>query len=228
MADRGTGAAHRNRTAKADPTEWHGHRIVTEDDLGVVFDPEADEAERVRLARRRRTRHRIVIAVLVSALLLGALFALSVLRGWIVLSEPEPAPTASAGCPAGPFTYQPPETVTVNVFNTTAAAGLAGQVSDALAERGFLRGTVGNSTVNREGMTAIIMSGPEGEAAAFTVQQQIPDTQYVQDDREGAAVDVVLGSGYTTLVPAENVMSTAAGPMSCPWTTETSPPAPAG
>lgn len=227
MTDKVSGAAHRNRTAKADPTEWHGHRIVTEDDLGAVFDPEADEAERVRLARRRRLRHRIVIGVLVFALLLAALFAQAVLRGWIVLSEPEPAPTASAECPAGPFTYQSPDSVTVNVFNTTPTPGLATQVSDALAERGFVRGTVGNSTVNREGMTAIIISGPNGEAAAFTLQQQIPGTQYVQDDRDGSIVDVVLGSGYTSLVPAENVATTAAGPMSCPWTTETTPPAPA-
>ena len=228
MTDKTSGPAHRNRTAKADPTEWHGHRIVTEDDLGVVFDPEADEAERVRLAGRRRRRHRIVIAVLVGVLLLAALFAQAVLRGWIVLSEPEPAPVASSECPAGPFSYQPPDTVTVNVFNTTATPGLATQVSDALAERGFVRGTVGNSTVNREGMTAIIISGPEGEAAAFTLQQQIPGTQYIQDEREGSVVDVVLGSGYTTLVPPENVAATAAGPISCPWMTQTPTPAPAG
>ncbi|WP_342022984.1 LytR C-terminal domain-containing protein [Arthrobacter citreus] len=225
MTDRPSGTAHRNRAAKADPTEWHGHRIVTEDDLGAVFDPEADEAERVRLARRRRLRHRIVIAVLVVLLLLAALFAQALQKGWIELSEPEVAPTASAECPAGPFTYQPPETVTVNVFNTTPTAGLATQVSDALAERGFLRGTVGNSMVNRVGMTAIIISGPDGEAGAFTLQQQIPGTQYVQDEREDTSVDVVLGSGYTTLVPPESVLATAAGPMSCPWMSETPTPA---
>ena len=224
MTDRPSGTAHRNRAAKADPTEWHGHRIVTEDDLGAVFDPDADEAERVRLAGRRRRRHRIVIAVLVVLLLLAALFAQALQKGWIVLSEPEVAPSASAECPAGPFIYQPPETVTVNVFNTTPTAGLATQVSDALTERGFLRGTVGNSMVNRAGMTAIIISGPDGEAGAFTLQQQIPGTQYVQDDRADTSVDVVLGSGYTTLVPAESVFTTASGPMSCPWNAETPAP----
>ena len=225
MTDKTSGAVHRNRAAKADPTEWHGHRIVTEDDLGAVFDPEADEAERVRLAERRRRRHRIVIAVLVVLLLLAAFFAQALQKGWIVLSEPEVATTASAECPAGPFIYQPPETITVNVFNTTPTAGLATQVSDALAERGFLRGTVGNSAVNREGMTAVIVSGPDGEAAAFTLQQQIPGTQYHQDEREGTSVDVVLGSGYTTLVPPESVLTTAPGPMSCPWMSETPTPA---
>lgn len=226
MTDQPPAVRHRNRTAKNDPTEWHGHRIVTEDDLGAVFDPEADEAARVRIARRRRLRHRIVIGFLVFLLLLGVLFGVAVLRGWIVLSTPSSAPTASTECPAGPFTYQPPDTVTVNVFNTTPTQGLATQVSDALAERGFQRGTVGNSTVNREGMTAIITSGPSGEAAAFTLQQQIPGTQYVQDARADASVDVVLGSGYTALVPADKVSTAATGPMSCPWQSETpSPPA---
>lgn len=228
MTEKSSGTRHRSRAAKADPTEWHGHRIVTEDDLGAVFDPEADAALRVRRARRRRLRHRIVIALLVLVLLLAAIFAFGVLRGWIVLSEPEPAPVAAEECPAGPFTYQSPDTVTVNVYNTTPTPGLATQVSDALAERGFERGTVGNSTVNRVGMTAIIISGPDGAAAAFTLQQQIPSTQYVQDDRADSTVDVVLGSGYTALVPPESVPATATGPISCPWTTESPTPAAAG
>jgi len=226
MTDRPSGAQHRNRAAKSDPTEWHGHRIVTEDDLGAVFDAEANEAARVRLARRRQLRHRIVISLLLAVLLAAALFAVAVLRGWVVLSEPPAKPVASSECPAGPFISQPPDTITVNVYNTTPTAGLAGQVSEALAQRGFQQGTVGNSSVNREGMTAIIISGPEGEAAAFTLQQQIPETQYVQDDRAGATVDVVLGSGYAALVPAEKVSAAVAGPMSCPWMSETpSPPA---
>lgn len=226
MTDQPPGEARSNRTAKRDPTEWHGHRIVTEDDLGAVFDAEADEAERMRIARRRRLRHRIVIGILVVGLLLSALFAQALVQGWIVLSQPKPEAVAAAECPAGPFTSQPPETVTVNVYNSTPTAGLATQVSDGLAERGFLRGTVGNSPTNREGMTAIIISGPGGEAAAFTLQQQIAGTQYVQDDREDATVDVVLGSGFTALVPAENVAPAATGPLSCPTATETPAPAP--
>lgn len=227
MTDRPSGAEHRNRAAKSDPTEWHGHRIVTEDDLGAVFDAEANEAARVQLARRRQQRHRIVIGLLAAVLLASALFAVAVLRGWIDLSEPSTKPVASKECPAGPFSYQAPDTITVNVYNTTPTAGLATQVSEALAQRGFQKGTVGNSSVNREGMTAIIISGPEGEAAAFTLQQQIPETQYVQDDRADASVDVVLGSGYAALVPAEKVSAAAAGPMSCPWMSETPAP-PAG
>ena len=226
MTDKLTGHQHRNRSAKSDPTEWHGHRIVTEDDLGAVFDAEADAAALARVVRRRQLRHRIVIGTLAALLLAAALFAVAVLQGWIVLSEPEPKPVASSnGCPAGPYSYQSPDTVTVNVYNTTPTTGLATQVSDALAERGFQRGTVGNSSVNREGMTALVVSGPEGEAAAFTLQQQIAGTQYVQDGRSDTTVDVVLGSGYKTLVPAENLSATATGPLSCLVQTETPAPA---
>ncbi len=226
MTERPSGAQHRNRAARNDPTEWHGHRIVTEDDLGAVFDAEANEAARVKLAQRRQLRHRIVIGLLAAVLLASAVFAVAVLRGWIVLSETATRPVASKECPAGPFSYQPPDTITVNVYNTTPTAGLATQVSEALAQRGFQKGIVGNSSVNREGMTAIIISGPEGESAAFTLQQQVPGTQYVQDDRADESVDVVLGSGYTQLVPAEKVSTAAAGPMSCPWMSQTpSPPA---
>ncbi|WP_104055712.1 MULTISPECIES: LytR C-terminal domain-containing protein [unclassified Arthrobacter] len=227
MTDKPSGVQHRNRAAKSDPTEWHGHRIVTEDDLGAVFDAEANEAARVRLARRRQQRHRIVIGLLLAVLLAAALFALAVLRGWIVLPESETKPVASTECPAGPFTYQDSDTITVNVYNTTATAGLATQVSEALAQRGFQKGIVGNGSVNREGMTAIIISGPDGEEAAFTLQQQIPGTQYVQDDRADTTVDVVLGSGYAALVPTDKVSASAAGPMSCPWMSETPAP-PAG
>lgn len=222
-----TGAQHRDRAAKYDPTEWHGHRIVTEEDLGAVFDAEADEAARVRLARRRRLLHRIVIVVLAGLLLAAALFAVAVLRGWIVLSEPELSPEVSAECPAGPFSYQPPETVTVNVYNTTPTPGLATQVAEALAARGFAVGTVGNNVINREDMTAVVVSGPSGEASAFTLQQQIPGTQYLQDDRADTSVDVVLGSAYTELVPAESVSTAATGPMSCPWKTESPAASPA-
>ena len=225
MTERPSAARHRNRAAKRDPTEWHGHRIVTEDDLGAVFEPAADAAARAGRAHSRRLRHRFVIGTLAAALLAAALFAAAILQGWIVLPQPEPAPVAAVECPAGPFTPLAPETVTVNVYNTTPTAGLASQVSGALVERGFVPGTVGNSSVNRAGMTAIVISGPAGEAAAFTVQQQIPDTQYVQDDREDATVDVVLGSGYTALAAPESV-SAAAGPLSCAVATESASPAP--
>lgn len=205
------------REAEGDPTEWHGHRIVTEQDLGAVFDDDGDaEAAELR-AKRKRTLHGVVLGVLAGLLVLAAVVAQGINAGWINLPRPEARPAVETGCPAGPYMYQSPESVTVNVYNTTAQPGLAGQVAEALKARGFAIGVVGNSTVNREGMTAIILSGPDGESGAFTMQQQIPDTQYIQDDRDDASVDVVIGSAYTTLVPVEKAEAAAPGPISCPW-----------
>ena len=202
--------------AKGDLTEWHGHRIVTEQDLGAVFDYGSDPGAEER-AQRKRTLHAVVLGLLVAVLIAAAVIAQGLTAGWISLPRAEPRPVVESGCPAGPYTYQSPESVTVNVYNTTATPGLAGKVAEALGSRGFAIGVVGNSTVNREGMTAIILSGPEGEPGAFTIQQQIPNTQYIQDDRDDASVDVVLGSGYSDLVPLEQAQAAAPGPISCPW-----------
>ncbi|MBF4992662.1 LytR C-terminal domain-containing protein [Arthrobacter gandavensis] len=204
------------RGAESDPTEWHGHRIVTEQDLGTVFDEDGAEAAAFH-ARRKRRFHNIVLGSVAGLLLLVTVVAQGISAGWISLPQPEARPAVETGCPAGPFLNQPPETVTVNVYNTTATPGLAGKVAEALKTRGFSIGVVGNSTVNREGMTAIILSGPSGESGAFTMQQQIPDTQYIQDDRDDASVDVVIGSGYSDLVPLEQAQAAAPGPISCPW-----------
>ena len=204
------------RDAGSDPTEWHGHRIVTEQDLGAVFDEDGDPAAELR-ARRKRKFHGVVLGALIGLLVLAAVVAQGISAGWINLPRSEARPAVETGCPAGPYLYQSPEAVTVNVYNTTATPGLAGEVAEALKNRGFSIGVVGNSTVNREGMTAIILSGPDGEPGAFTLQQQIPDTQYIQDDRDDASVDVVIGSGYNNLVPVEKAEAAAPGPISCPW-----------
>jgi len=189
---------------------------VTEQDLGAVFDEDGDDAAELR-AKRKRRFHGVVLGVLIGLLVLAAVVAQGISAGWISLPRPEARPAVESGCPAGPYLYQSPETVTVNVYNTTATPGLAGQVAEALKTRGFSIGVVGNSTVNREGMTAIILSGPDGESGAFTMQQQIPDTQYIQDDRDDASVDVVIGSGYSNLVPVEQAQAAAPGPITCPW-----------
>lgn len=203
------------RGAKADPTQWHGHRIVTEEDLGAVFDEDDDAGARRR--QRKQKFHGVVLGGLAAVLIATAVVAQGITAGWIPLPSADSRPATDSGCPAGPYLYQSPETVTVNVYNTTATPGLAGQVAEALKARGFAIGVVGNSTVNREGMTAIILSGPDGESGAFTMQQQIPDTQYIQDDRDDASVDVVVGSGYSDLVPLEKAEAAAPGPISCPW-----------
>ena len=119
------------REAGSDPTEWHGHRIGTEQDLGAVFDEDGDDAAELR-AKRKRRFHGVVLGVLIGLLVLAAVVAQGISAGWISLPRPEARPAVESGCPAGPYLYQSPETVTVNVYNTTATPGLAGQVAEAL------------------------------------------------------------------------------------------------
>jgi hypothetical protein len=211
--------------ATGDPAEWRGHRIVTEDDLGAVFGDSDDAA--TRRTKRRRAFHGVVLGMLIAVLIAAAVALQGITAGWIDLPRPALRPPPQTDCPAGPYLYQSPDTVTVNVYNSTPTPGLATEVADALRDRGFNVGQTGNSTVNRAGMTAIILSGPEGEAQAFTVQQQIPSTHYIQDDRKDSSVDVVVGSAYEGLNPVEKARAAIPGPISCPWSSG-APPADAG
>lgn len=219
MTNQPSRGSSRSKAAKRDPKEWHGHRIVTEDDLGAVFvaDDDGENDRLVRRARRRRIRHGVVLGVLIVVVAAAALFAQAVREGRLALPQPGGTPvSAQEGCPAGPFSYQAATSVTVNVFNSTATPGLANSAAESLSQRGFSVGTVGNASLNREGMTAVIRSGPAGQQAAYTLQQHIPDTEYVADDRTDATVDVILGSGFSSLAPAAQAEAAGPGPLSCP------------
>ncbi|MHA7263133.1 LytR C-terminal domain-containing protein [Arthrobacter sp. TMN-37] len=207
MADYRPGRRER-ALAKRDPTEWHGQRIVTETDLGAVF--ASDEAER-SARNSRRIRHGVVLVLLAGLVGAAAFTAVGINRGDIRIAALEPTPRPTETCPAGPFDYQDPSSVTVNVYNSTDIEGLAGTAAGQLRERAFVVAEVGNRPVDPTGMTAIIVSGPEGEANAFTLQRTIPESVYVVDRRKGRTIDVVLGSAFTTIAPAEGLDTTPGG-----------------
>jgi hypothetical protein len=194
--------------AKRDPTEWHGHRIVTETDLGAVF--VADDAARRRRASRRRIRHGIVLVLLLALLGAAVYVALGIARGDITVGAAEPAPEPTSTCPAGPFDFQDPSAITVNVYNSTSIDGLATTAADQLRGRAFAVREIGNRQVSTSAMTAVIVSGEGGHANAFTLQRTIPGSVYVADEREDRTVDVILGSSYAGIVPPEGVDVTPA------------------
>ena len=86
--------------------------------------------------------------------------------------------------------------------------------------------SVGNRSVGQTNMTAIIVSGPSGYAQAFTLLRTIPGTIYVEDERPDATVDVVLGSEFEALVPAEEVNAEPGGLVCELPSTASPPPAP--
>jgi len=171
---------------------------------------DANETARVR----RRVLHGAVLVLLVGLIAAGIIVALAVINGRLKIPSAEPAPTPVSSCPASTFDYTPTDKVSVNVFNSTSRAGLARSVADELLARKFVVGNVSNTSPGYRGVAAVV-SGPAGQAAAFTVQRNLQGSDYFQDGRNDASVDVILSQDYTALVPPELVDQTP-GKLSCP------------
>jgi LCP family protein required for cell wall assembly len=108
----------------------------------------------------------------------------------------EPAAAAPAA-PEGPTV--PPSAVTVDVLNGTGTTGLAGTVADLLRGQGFAVGAVGNEpgTVNE----SLVRYGPNVLEQARTVAAAVPGSVLQASDSIGDAVQLVIGPGYSTVVP---------------------------
>ena len=108
------------------------------------------------------------------------------------------APPTEAAPAAQPLTVAP-SSVTVDVLNGTGTTGLAGTVGDLLRAQGFGVGTVGNEpgTVNE----TVVRHGPNGAEQARTVAAAVPGAVLQPSDSIGDAVQLVIGPGYSTVVP---------------------------
>lgn len=180
-----------------DPSVYHGHRVITGDELRAQFEAERDERER-RRRRWRRIRHAALLVLLLAVVVSGATGAWAILTGRLVLSQQAASPVPTVGCPAGPFDYVPPQSVHLNVFNAAGQEGLARNVADQLAQRKFVIGKVDNSKTAGS-PTAVIVSGPAGEADAFTVQRNVPGSVFMLDSRGDASVDLILLPAFKKL-----------------------------
>ena len=105
-----------------------------------------------------------------------------------------------------------PSEITLSVYNTTYREGLAKDVADELADRGFTVDATGNdpSGAYLPDEVAVIRYGPDGAKAAARLSEHVPGatTQRVER-REGEAVDLVLGNAYSDLVPITEVPEVA-------------------
>lgn len=214
QGEAGQPVPHRHRHGGEDPLHWHGHRIVTEQDLEETF--AADESEKSSVYMWRRIRHGIVLLLLLALIIAGVFMAVAIARGDLKVPgfEPEAAPPPPT-CPAGVHNYPPNNAITVNVYNGTLEEGLAAEVGLQLQIRGYTLGQTGNKDISRPGLTAVLVSGPAGEANAFNLQRNIPSTDYVADSRSDASVDVILGSGFEGLVE-QGLVDQTPGALSCP------------
>ncbi len=110
----------------------------------------------------------------------------------------EGVPPAEAA-PAGTALTVPPDSVAVDVLNGTGTTGLAGTVADLMRAEGFAVGAVGNEpgTVNE----TVVRHGPDALEPARTVAAAVPGAVLVPSDSIGDTVQLVVGPGYSTVVP---------------------------
>jgi hypothetical protein len=93
--------------------------------------------------------------------------------------------------------------VTVNVYNASQRAGLANRVGINLQRRGFLAGTVANSTSEVKPDAVAILTDDRDDPRVKLVAQQFEGVEYSEPDIKIAdGVTVVVGDGYKELVKA--------------------------
>jgi LCP family protein required for cell wall assembly len=133
-------------------------------------------------------------------------------------AQPE---AASAAPPAPQGAAIAPSAVSLDVLNGTGKTGLAGTVADLLRGQGFTVGSVGNEpgTVNE----TVVRYGPKVLEQARTVAAAVPGSVLQASDSIGDTVQLVIGPGYSTVVPvqvsappADDAVPDAAAPSSTP------------
>ena len=196
-----------------DASILHGHHVVSGPELRATFDAaalDADDTARVR----RRVLHGIVLVLLIGVIAAGIITALAIINGRFSIPTAEPAEEKVSTCPAATFDYTPPEQINLNVYNSTSRPGLARSVADEFLARKFVVAEVGNVDAGYRGVAAVI-SGAAGQSAAFSVQRNLPGSDYFQDGRTDGSVDVILSQDYRALAPPDLVDQTP-GTLSCP------------
>lgn len=196
-----------------DVTVLHGHQVVSGSDLRATF-VEDDELHDDPARMRRRILHGVVLVLLVGLVAAAIVVALAIMNGQMRIPTAERSQSAVSACPEARFDYTPPERINLNVFNSTSRPGLARSVADDFAARKFLVGAVASTTSSYRGV-ALVVSGAAGQSAAFTVQRNLPGSDYFQDGRTDASVDVILTGDFKDLAKPELVDQTP-GQLSCP------------
>lgn len=132
--------------------------------------------------------------------------------------DEELAPVAQ-GCQEGfvpaDLTLRDASQIQINVYNGTGAAGLAGQVAENFANRGFEvleRDDAADSEIGEEDV-AVLRYGPAAVGAAHVLQAYFLNTavSQFQIDREDEVVDVVIGPGFRQLATETEVRQSIAG-----------------
>ena len=106
-----------------------------------------------------------------------------------------------------------PNGITVNVYNATGKAGLAGRTAALLKQRGFTIGTIGNAPAqlqNKVTGSAQVTGGSAGVKSMTVLRSEVAGAVPVTDKRKDASVDLILGNSFTALAtPAQAAQALA-------------------
>lgn len=195
-----------------DPSVLHGHHVVTGPELRATFEAAGSAENPVRL--RRRVAHGVVLVLLLGLIAAAIIVALAIMNGQLKIPTTAGSDEPRTACPSATFDYTPNDRINVNVYNSTSRPGLARSVADELLARNFVVGAVANTEASHRGVAAVV-SGAAGQSAAFSVQRNLSGSDYFQDGRTDASVDLILAGDYQELVAADRVDQTP-GKLSCP------------
>ncbi len=153
--------------------------------------------------RHRRERQVVVFGLLLIVVAAISVGAAAVYRGeatgpfdsTFVTSLEDYQSTITLVCPPSNTLPLEPEDVAVRVLNGTDTNGLAGALSSELEDRGFTM--VGATNWSRTYTDTIrILFGPNGITQAYTVARHFTEVEMVLDNREGTAIDIIIGEEY--------------------------------
>lgn len=123
------------------------------------------------------------------------------------------SPAVAAFAALVPGAVPKPAAVTVNVYNATNRAGLAGQTAAELKKRGFTIGKIGNAPAalqNKIPGSAQVSGGKAGAAMMTLLGTEVTGSHPVTDKRNDTSVDLVLGNGFSALAtPAQAAKAVA-------------------
>ncbi|MBR7839118.1 LytR C-terminal domain-containing protein [Actinospica durhamensis] len=95
---------------------------------------------------------------------------------------------------------------TLNVYNSTNRRGLAANTANQLKQRGFFIGQVTNDPLRSKLTVSAQIRGAKSQVAELRqVAAEVPGAQIHPDNRTDPSVDLVLGTGFSTLASNEQV-----------------------
>jgi hypothetical protein len=156
---------------------------------------------------RQGARSAITITVLL------VLLAVAAVWGWSAATEPLPGKVDTPICvqrsvKAGTKVF--PQDVAVSVYNASTRDGLAGRTMKLFTDAGFVKGSSGNVSARPPVSTSAIWTADPGSPAVRLVASRLgKGVRVVRRDAPGVGVAVVVGQGFTKLVPGKRAVVAA-------------------